>query len=492
MTVSFEQIPSDIRTPGIFVEIDETGAIEGGGVRPHTILAIGYRLSTGTVAANIPKGVTSNEQAEGFFGQASQLANIVKAVRNANPRTALTAIGVDEAAGTPATGTFTITGTATAAGTLQAYIAGKRYSVGVSNGATATTVGGDLATAVNADVQADYTAANASGVVTVTYRHDGPEGNDIDLQMNFRDQDVTPLGLTVVVAGMASGATSPVLTNTLAALAGTAYDTIVSGIADDANIVLIEDELETRWGPMVDLDGHAFFGFCGDFSATKDFTDQATSPVRNSKQSTIACGGDSPTPPWIVAANMAGIDAFETVQDPARGRTTLVLPDVVAPKAGNRFTQNERDLLLHNGGATTEVNASGQVAIERITTTYQKNSQGIPDPTWLDLTTKRTVSFLRWSWKARMLLKYPRHKLANDGTKFDPGQKIVTPSTIRAEAISWFQDMEFAGLVENLDQFRQDLVVQRSTSDFNRLDSILRPDIINKFVVGATRLQPKL
>lgn len=489
MTVSFEEIPSDIRTPGNFVEVDETGAVEGSGVRPHTTLAIGYRLSTGTAANNEPKQTTGDAQAQGFWGTGSQLGAIVKAIRNVDPRTKLVGIGVDEAAGTPATGTFTITGTATGAGTLQAYIGGKRYGVGVSVGDTPTVIGDAFEALVTADTQAEYTASNTTGVVTITYRHDGPEGNDLDLQVNFRDQDVTPLGVTVVVVGMASGATSPSLAATIAALAGTQFDTIITGIADTANITLLEDELETRWGPMVDLDGHLFAGFTGDLSASLTKT---TSPARNSKQSTYVCPGLSPTPPWIVAANAGARSAFEAQQDPARGLTTLTLPDVVAPKAGSRFDQNERHLLLSAGAATTKTDAGGNTIIERLTTTYQKNAQGVADVTWLDLTSKRTVSFLRWDWRARITLKYPRHKLANDGTAFDEGQKIVTPATIRAEAIAWFKEKERAGLVEGIDQFREELVVERNTDDFNRLDAILRPNVINKFLVSATRLQPRL
>jgi len=489
MPITFNDIPADVLTPGNFVEIDPTGAIEGVGIRPHTALLIGYRLSTGTVAQNITKQVTSDEQAEGFFGQGSQLATMAMNFRKAKPRTALVAVGVDEAAGTPATGTFALTGTATASGTAQFYIGGQRYGVGVSIGDTATVVGDALDVLVAADARAQFTSSNTTGTVTITYRHDGPEGNDLDIQMDFRDSDILPAGLANTTTPMASGATSPSLAATITALAGTQYDTICSGIADDGNIDLLEAELATRWGPMVNLDGHLFVGFVGTFAATQTFTEQ---PARNSEHTTVVAPGQSPTPPWTVAANAAAIDAFETGQDPARPRTTLVLPDVVAPKAGNRLDQNERNLLLGYGASTTTVNPSGQVAIERLVTTYQKNAQGVDDPTWLDLTTKRTISFLRWSWDARITLKYPRHKLADDGTRFSPGQAIVTPSTIRAEALAWFEDQELAGLVEDLDQFRTDLVVERNTTDFNRLDAILRPDVINKFVVSATRLQFRL
>lgn len=489
MAVAFNEIPNDILTPGVFVEIDPTGAVEGAGIRPHKILVIGYRLSSGTVAVETPFQVTTDTGGDAAAGAGSQLATMLRDVRQVNSRTELWGIGINEATGTNAAGSFAITGPATASGTLNFYIGGKRYAVGVSNGDSATVIGDALEAAVTNDPLAQVTAANTTGTVAITYRHDGPEGNDVDLQINFRTSDVTPAGVAVVTTAMASGATSPSVANAILAIAGSQFDTIISGIADATNIGLLETELETRWGPMVNLDGHLFTAFVDDFSTSRAWT---LAPARNSIQHTVVTPGLTPTPPWTVAAQVGGIDAYETTQDPARPRTTLGLTGVVAPKEGSRFDQNERNLLLGSGAATTKIDGGGNVIIERLTTTNQLDASAVDDPTWLDLTTKRTVSFLRWDWDTRITRKFPRHKLADDGTRFDPGQFVVTPSTIRSEAIAWFEEKEAQGLVEGLDQFRTDLVVERNTTDFNRLDSILRPDVINKFVVNATRLNFRL
>jgi phage tail sheath gpL-like len=511
MTVSFNEIPSDILTPGHFVEIDPTGAIEGTGARPHTGLIIGYRydggatadsstitqpdgttaatLWSGTVEENIPTRVTRASDAQGFFGKGSQAAIMAEAWLNVNSRTKLYVMGIDDPAGTEASGTITFTASTPSAGVQNCYISGTRYQVSVATDSTATTLGDSLEALVNADTDGTTTAVNAAGTVTLTARHPGPEGNDIDLRVNYRDTDSTPAGVTAVAVAMSGGATSVDLSTAIAALGGTQYDTIVSGLADDANMILLENELVDRWGPMVNLDGHLFVGFAGTQGETTTYT---AAPARNSEQSTVCCAQESPTPPWVVGANVAGLDAAATTDDPARPRTTLRCQDVLAPEAGAVWSQTERNIVLQSGGATLKPDAGGNVIIERLTTTYQKSAQGAPDPTWLDLTTKRTVSYLRWSWDTRITLKFPRHKLASDGTAFDAGQAVVTPSTIRAEAIAWFSEMENAGLVEDLDQFREDLIVERNTTDLNRIDAILRPNTINKFVVSATKLQFKL
>ena len=148
--------------------------------------------------------------------------------------------------------------------------------------------------------------------------------------------------------------------------------------------------------------------------------------------------------------------------------------------------------MLQDGIATFLVDAGGRVLIERVVTTYQTNAFGIADISYLDLETKWTVDYIRYAIRARIALRFPRYKLANDGTNFAPGQAIVTPRVIRAELLGLFRELEQVGLVENFDQFKQDLLVVRSTSDPNRVNAVIPPDIINQFRVFAAAVQFRL
>jgi phage tail sheath gpL-like len=103
-----------------------------------------------------------------------------------------------------------------------------------------------------------------------------------------------------------------------------------------------------------------------------------------------------------------------------------------------------------------------------------------------------TLLYLRFTFRNRLLGRYPRHKLASDGTRFGAGQAVITPKIGKAEAVAWFRDMEELGLVENFDQFKTDLVVERNVADPNRLDFLLPPDLINGFIVGAANIQFRL
>jgi phage tail sheath gpL-like len=89
----------------------------------------------------------------------------------------------------------------------------------------------------------------------------------------------------------------------------------------------------------------------------------------------------------------------------------------------------------------------------------------------------------------RIKLKYPRHKLADNGTRIPVGQAMVTPNTVKAEIISLAYDWLDFGLIENIDQFIEEVVVERNLNDRTRIDAILPPDIVNQFRVFAASIQ---
>lgn len=127
--------------------------------------------------------------------------------------------------------------------------------------------------------------------------------------------------------------------------------------------------------------------------------------------------------------------------------------------------------------------------VERLITAYRLNAQGIADISYLDIETMRTLAYLRYSLRARVSSRYPRCKLADDGTSFGPGQAIVTPSILRADFIALAREWEAAGLVENVDKFKDQIIVVRSSTDPNRVDAVFPPDLVNQFRVLAGQIQ---
>jgi phage tail sheath gpL-like len=485
MTISFSTIPPNIRTPFLAVEFDNSRAVAGLTAAQNQILVIGQMLAAGNAPPNSPKAVNSGAQAEAYFGRGSMLAEALKALKAADSQTPCYAIGmIEPSSGAKATGTITPVGPATAPGEIDLYIAGRRLPVQVSTGDTAATIGAAIAAAIAADTTIPVTsvADGATGVVTVSSKWKGSTGNYIDLRTSYYDGEVLPPGVTLAIVAMATGSGTPDVASALAAMGDTQYQTVILPFTDATSLTAFEMELERRWGAMVAQEGVGYTAFCGTSSATVTL-----GTGRNSKQVCLFGGGLSPTPPWIWAAVVGAVDAAES--DPARPRQTLPLPGILPPALSARFDRTERNILLGDGVSTYTTARDGSVAIERLVTEYQLNGAGFSDVSYMDVTTMRTLAYLRYTLRSRFAQKYPRHKLARDGTSFAPGQAILTPSVAKSEVFVLFGEWQDVGLVQNFAQFKDELIVEVDSSNVNQLDIQLGPNLLGAFITMAAQMQ---
>jgi phage tail sheath gpL-like len=486
MTISFNQVPVDARTPFIFVEFDTSKAQQGPSLQNYQGLLIGQRLATGTKAAGQIDTVTSSAQGRQFYGAGSMLASMIDSWLKANKQTSLKCIAVDDnGAGVQATGDILFGGATIKAGTLALKIAGRRYTVAVAEGDSPADVATAAVAAVTADADKQVTAVVNGGVpeqMDLTYVHKGLLGNEVDVRVNPESDDVLPENLTAVVTGMSGGTANPDLTATIALMADIQFHIIGQPYTDAANLTLLEAELEDRWGPSRPIDGHSFAAKRDSHANLITFGDG-----RNSKQVTVM-GIAGPSNPWDWAASVAAVTAFNGQIDPARPFQTLALPGLSAPLDSELFTRDERNLLLKDGISTYTVDAGGVVRIERLITMNQENAFAAPDTSFLNVNSKLTLSFIRFDFRTQIQAKYPRHKLADDGTRFGPGQAVLTPLAAKAEAINMFRGWEENGLVENVDQFKRDLIVERNASEPDRLDFLMSPDLINQFRVAGVQI----
>ncbi|PAL25475.1 phage tail sheath subtilisin-like domain-containing protein [Sphingopyxis sp. GW247-27LB] len=483
--ISFNQIAANLRVPGAYVEFDSSRA--GGGLPALTnrVLIIGQMLAAGTADALVPTRLFAEAEADAAFGKASILARCYRAFRVGDASSECWAIALDDlGAGTAATGTITVTGPATAAGTIALMIAGQAVPVAVANAAAANTVAAAIAAAINGMATLPVTAAAEAAVVTLTARHKGTAGNDIDVRHSFFQGEALPGGIGLAIVAMALGAGDPDYDAVWDAIADGGYRTIILAHNSAAVLTSVEDELERRWGPDEMLESFCWTAHRGDLAALTAFGETRNCPL----VSNIGTGL-SPTPPWEWAGNYGAIGGYYSATDPARPLQTLRLDAVRPPAENARFARAAREALLGAGIATFRVDAGGNVLIERTVTSYRENAFGEPDTAYLDSETPLTLSYLRVSWRGRVLAKFPRHKLANDDTRFSTGQAIVTPNVLRAEAVAWFLELEEAGLVEDVEQFKADLIVERNAADPNRVDMLLPPNLVNQLRVIAAQVQ---
>lgn len=493
MAISFNQIPTNILEPFVAVEFDSSRAQSGPQIQPYKGLIVGQRLTAGTIplisgsTCTAPKLVTSAEQASAYFGSGSVAHRMVRAWLTSNRVTELWVVGVaDAGSSTAASGTLTVTVTTAVAGTIFLYVCGELVTVGVTAGQTQNSIATAIGAAINAAVGLPVTAGVATNVVTVTARNTGTNGNSIDLRVNYQAGETLPVGVSVAVAAMASGATDPTVADVWAAIGDTWFNRFAFGWRNSATTTAVDAELESRFGPLRPIDGRAMFGV----------RDTHTNAVTlgfglNSKHLVLVPRYRPASSEWEYAASLAAVTALYSQQDPARPHQTLELVGIHGPEPIDEFDFTERNILLDNGLTSVYLD-SGVERIGRTVTTYQRNVAGADDTAYRDLTTLDTLSFLRYSLRNRLLVKFPRHKLADDGTRFGAGQAIVTPASARGEILAWFRELETLGLVEDFDQFKRDLVVQRNTVDPSRLDVLVPSNLINGLIVRAVQIQFRL
>jgi len=488
MAISFERMPVTIRVPGVYTEISNQQAVRGLVVKPYRILVIGQRLGAGTVAANVLTQVTRAEQAAGYFGRGSMLDRMLRALKLNNSFTECWALALDDSgAGTQGTGSIAFAGSPTAAGTLSLYIGGQIVEAAVTAGQTATAIAAAVAAAVNATTDLPVTAAAVAGTVNLTARHKGAAAGEIDVRAGYYAGEAVPAGLTAVATPVTGGTGNPSLAAAITAIGEEWFDIIAVPYTDNTNLALLKTELDDRWGPLRAIEGHAISAIPGTHASITAF-----GAAQNDPHLTVVGVEKSPTPAYEWASAVAGVAAYFGNIDPARPFQTLEIKGVLAPAEADRFTQAERNLCLYDGIATYTVDADGTCRAERLVTTYQVSSFGADDPSYLDLETMLTLGFLRYSFRARFRAKFPRHKLANDGTRFGPGQVVLTPKGAKAECFSLFRQWEELGLVEGFDQFKADIVVERNAGDPSRLDIYLPPDPVNQLRVTAAQIAFRL
>ncbi|MCW3835970.1 phage tail sheath subtilisin-like domain-containing protein [Sphingomonas canadensis] len=473
-SIAFDQIPAGQRLPGSQVEFSNVRALQGLPVAEQKRLIIGQRTSAGTVAALTVRRISRVDEANAWFGRGSQLAAMVAAALAANSQTEMWAIALDDnAEGTAAQWTITLTGPSSAAGTLSYLIGGVPVPVAVASGASATTMATAVAAAINAKPDLPLTATSSSGVVTLTFRHKGTIGNDLYITQNHYDGEALPAGVTSAIAATTAGATDPDLSTVWAAIGDEQYQTIALGLNSGTALSAADTELASRWGPQRQIFGRAFAGTVGSFSTVTTF-----GATRNGIFTTLIPSYKMPTPPWCVAAAFASVYAFHVQIDPARPFTGLTVPGVMAPRPEHRYIRTEREQMLSSALSAWKVTAGGEVAIERLISTYRVNTLGYADISWLDVNTTATLDYYRFSLRSRIEAKFPRAKLTDD-----------TLRSIRAEIIALAQDWYDAGLMEDVAGFIARLVIERDAANPTQLNVLMAPDTVNGLLQFAARVE---
>ena len=486
MAINFTYYDVSNRVPGVYVEMDPSQANTA--TQLQASLLLGQISVTGTGQANVPVLVESKAQVMQLCGQGSMLANMAVRYLARDPFGPLYIVPLeDESAATAATGTITVTGPASAAGTINCYIGGIRTQCAVANGDAATAIATNLTAAINANPDVQVRAAAAAGVITLTSNFKGEAASHIDVRFDYYgtlggEYGVQGVGFTIVP--MASGAGNPGIDVALANLSDTSFDFICCPYTDATSLNSMEsflDDQAGRWSWEQMIYGGAFSAFTGTLGACTTFGNS-----RNDQHMSIMAYNDSPDPPWIWATEMMALAASSLRADPGMP-LQYIATTLKAPPVQSRWTIGERNTLLYDGMSTFRVNDAGQVIMERMCTTYQKNAAGAADNSYLDVETMYGLMFVARDLTNFLLTRYMRKKLVSDQTPIAPGSNCVNSLMIKASVIQEYRVLQLNGYVQNATTFAQNIVVEDAG---NGLVKILAPvDLVNQLRQIAILLQ---
>lgn len=502
MPISFAQIPSNIKVPLYWVEVDPSMA--GLPTLNLRALLVGTMNSDGTAEPDVPIAIGSVAVAEAKFGIGSELTRMFKVFFKNNFANEVWAAPVAEpVSGVAATGKITVATPPSAAGTIHLYIGGVYVPVNV--GSTDTTA--DVAQAIvdacvsNNDLAVDAVLGTGAGSaeVDLTASFKGVNGNDITVMLDYYGQiggetEPTDLTLTLPATGFLTGGTgTPSFTNLISNMGEDEYEYVAMPYTDSTSLQAWEFEYGFddvgRWGWMRQHFGHVFSAKRGDYTSLITFGLSRNSGV----VSIMAFEKDTPTPMFEMAAAYTAKAQRALVNDPARPLQTLQFAGTLPAQLHKRFNFDEINSLASSGLAIQKCwPGSGMTQIAREQTTYQLNYYGQPDDAYELVTTLATLAKLLRNQRHAITTKYPRHKLANDGTRFGAGQAVITPGIAKAELVAQYKNDEWNGLVEDTANFKNFLLVERDTTNPNRLNVLYPPDLINQLRIFAVLAQFRL
>lgn len=383
---------------------------------------------------------------------------------------------VAESAGTAASGTVTITTTATGSAAHRLWVGDEFVDTSIATGDTVTAIATAIVASVNAKTHWPVTAANTAGVVTLTAKQKGPRGNWI----RFKAQIMSSVSIGTTTSAttdgfLTSGATADSNTNALAAIVGRSFYRIVSAAEDATQLGALVAQVNAQALPITGIRQRVF---AGSVDTLANATTIATGI--NSPRCEIVWSEKSPYTPAELAMNQATIvSLFETAPNPktnfagfgndATSASVWRVPksrlDSAAP------TRAQIKSALNNGLSPIAVSRSGTYLVNRITT--RSLSGSTPDYRIRDAHKVTICDFFSDDLAAKTALQYAGKRIGDDPPKGSPppGPETVTPSNYRGCILGLIRDYDDNGLLQRVEEIKEGTLVQRSVATPTRMEA---------------------
>jgi len=407
MSITFDNIPSNIRKPGRYSEYNASLASQGLPENAKKVVILGQKTSTGTGVSNVPVKVFSSSDADLYGGAGSVVALAARAALKANPNIQLSIVPIPDATGSQAAGTVTFATNAGSTGSVVLWIGAVRIESTIFTADTPTEMALALKNEINTlAASLPVVATVAAGVITLTANNDGTLGNNIPVAYKLNNVTST----TVTVVQPTSGATDPSIATALTAIFPADYDTVICTLNDATNLGLLKAHLQDQSSPTEDRPAVGYFGYTG-VQATLETLAGTT---LNYERLSVAylkytkTTGNAKALDYEIGAAYGAVVAGEA--DPARPLNTLVLKGIPACALEDRLSRSQQESLLLNGVIPLEVGAGEAVQIVRAVTTYTTDATGTKSVAYLDLTTILSLDYGKLAIETREAQRFPREK----------------------------------------------------------------------------------
>lgn len=472
-------------------------------------LLVGTMTEDGNAEPNVPKVIGTQQQADVAFGMGSECARMVKAFFKNNFANEMWVLPLPEPpGGTAATGSIEVIAAPVEAGTIHLYVGAQPIKINIGGTDTEEEVAAAIAERIMAEDDLPITAeidGTDAKKINLACNWKGVGGNEIRISTNYYGPiggEIAPPGLGLDLPPtnfLTGGVGTPVMTTAIMNLGEEEFEYVAVPFTDSTTLRDWDMEYgfsdEGRWGWKRQLFGHVFSAKRGTYSDLIMWGSGFGTgfAVNSGVISVMAFEQDTPSPMYEMTAAYVAKAQRALTNDPARPLQTLQLFGTLPARLHERFNWLELNSLATNGLAIQKVwQGSGYPQIAREQTTYQWGFYGIGDDAYELVTTLATLAKLLRNQRHAITQKFPRHKLANDGTRFGPGQAIVTPGIIKAELVAQYRMDEYNGLVEDARNYKRFLLVERDPNNPNRVNVLYPPDLINQLRIFAVLAQFRL
>jgi len=451
----YPKATANILSANTFASLDE-----------RSILIVGQKLS-GSATSGELKEILTEADLNTFFGRNSHISiagrALLKTLSISSTRPKVSAIALDDnAGGSVATGSFAITGPATASGSLTFYVDSIKngaYQIDVATGDTAVAIATKLKALIDANLNSPVTAGISTSTITLTSVHKGPIANSIGLKLKG-----SVAGISVAITAMNGGATNPVLT--------TLFDSIVNSkvrftsIAYPSEYTLSILTALTEARVNVDnevLDGLGIIAKTDTYANNNSFLDglnlKTLDVICNNKVNTATHKGGAIFENNLTIASViagirelrltvgANISSIMSNGEALGGSYNAAIPyfntvafELPIIDVGNNYLDVERTELKNSGGSCPQNNsANSYIDINKQFTTYKLDNAGNVDKTYKSVNTLDTMSIVREYFFKSIKKDFSQHGLTSG--QIVANRKLVNKDTFIGALCDYYKQL---------------------------------------------------